>query len=78
MSKSVRAKMKCHTIEHFEHGSKVRLGAVFGTNGENKDFAEATPSGEVWMQISKGRPAAEMFEPGKEYYVDFTPVQVTE
>lgn len=76
--KTVRAKMKCHAVEHFEYGSKIRLGAVYGNNGENKDFADATPAGECWMQISNGRPAGQLFEPGKEYYVDFTPVEVVQ
>jgi hypothetical protein len=73
---TVQAKMQVNSIETtaYAHGSfmKVKLGAVYGTNGENKDFAEATPSGECWMQIDAGRPAAHVFRPGKKYYVTFT------
>ena len=72
---SVRAKMKVTAIENYEWGSKVRLGAVYGQDGENKDFADATPSGECWMQITNGRPAADHFVVGKEYYVDFIAVE---
>ncbi|MGJ8619637.1 MAG: hypothetical protein ACSHWN_04840 [Methylophilaceae bacterium] len=70
MSKAVRAKFKCHSIEQYEHSSKVKMGAVYSTTGENKDFSDATPAGEFWMVISKDRPAASFFEVGKEYYID--------
>lgn len=76
---SVVCKMQCHAIDSSKYGStpnavshKVNLGAVYGKEGENKDFADATPSGQCWMQISAGRPALEFFEPGKKYYVTFT------
>jgi hypothetical protein len=74
---SVVAKMKCHSTETTKFNEsfqthKMRLGAVYGKEGENKDFNDATPSGECWMQISDGRPAAAFFKPGKNYYVTFT------
>lgn len=73
----VRAKMSCNFIETQEFNKgfkqvKVHLGAVYGTEGENRDFANATPSGACWMQIDAGRPAASWFEPGKKYYMTFT------
>jgi len=76
---SVVAKMTCNMTETSRWGTgeqqvqnKVKLGAVYSSTGENKDFADATPSGECWMNISPGRPAAEFFKPGKKYYVTFT------
>lgn len=73
---SVVAKMTCSVVETEDRGvfkqHKVKLGAVYGTEGENKDFSDATPSGECWMQISNGRPAAGFFKPGKKYFVTFT------
>lgn len=79
MIDSVVAKMACNSIETSRYDKagvltyvKVKLGAVYGTEGENKDFSNATPSGECWMQIDAGRPAAEFFEPGERYYVTFT------
>jgi len=74
---AVRAKMQCHTIETSNHAHnfkahKVRLGAVYGNEGENKDFADATPAGECWMQINEGRAALNFFKPGEKYYVTFT------
>lgn len=76
---AVRAKMRCSYTQVMQYGPdesnkqlKVQLGAIYGTEGENKDFADATPCGECWMQISPGRPAQEFFKPGKTYYVTFT------
>lgn len=77
MLEKVVAKMRCHATETTRHNEtfqthKMKLGAVYGKGGENKDFNDATPSGECWMQISDGYPAAEFFKPGKNYYVTFT------
>lgn len=74
---AVVAKMQCQFVETTKHSTtytqhKVKLAAVYGNEGENKDFADATPSGECWMQISNGRPALEFFQPGKKYYCTFT------
>lgn len=74
---AVRAKMQCNRTEATDFGrgmiySKVHLGAVYGKEGENADYANATPSGECWLQIDAGRPAAEFFKPGTKYYVTFT------
>lgn len=74
---AVVAKMQCSMIESQDYGGtkplhKVSLGAIYGTEGENKDFADATPSGQCWMQISDGRPAKDFFKPGEQYYVTFT------
>ena len=79
MTQAVVAKMQCNTVEtsrwgkgEGQHTHKVQLGAIYGKEGENKDFSDATPSGQCWMNISPGRPAAEFFEPGAKYYVTFT------
>ncbi len=77
MIDSVVAKMRCHNTQTEKCNPtykthKVNLGAVCGKEGENKDFSDATPSGACWMQISDGRPAADFFEPGADYYVTFT------
>lgn len=74
---SVVAKMICHAIDtskwsETQSTHKVRLGAIYGKEGENKDFCDATPSGECWMQISTDRPALAFFKPGRAYYVTFT------
>lgn len=73
----VRAKFKVNEITSRDYGTTVKLNPVYSTdpNHENKSFADATPSGDITLQINKGRPAANAFELGKEYYVDFTPAE---
>lgn len=73
---AVVAKMQCNNVDTSRNAycqqHKVQLGAVCSDTGENKHFADATPSGECWMNISHGRPAVDFFKPGKKYYVTFT------
>lgn len=71
---AVRAKVRCNV----KHGNTVYFYTVYETDEmknadpENIRFAEATPWGDIWLDINN--PAAlEQFEVGKEYYVDFTP-----
>lgn len=72
---AVRAKMQCQSVEQYASSSKVKLGALYSQDtAENADFAKATPSGEIWMMISKDVPASGWFEPGEAYYVTFTKV----
>lgn len=39
---------------------------------EDKRYAQATPSGSLQMQVDN---PGVSFEPGKDYYLDFTPVE---
>lgn len=75
---AVVAKMVCNAIDsskqQYGNFNKVRLGAIYGTEGENKDFTAATPAGECWMSIDSSAPALQFFEPGAQYYVTFTKV----
>lgn len=53
----------------------VELAAVSASDPEkaqNCMYHKYTPSGEIKIQIDNP-PAAEIFELGKEFYVDFTP-----
>ena len=53
----------------------VILAPVYAPNdpqSENGQFWEATPSGEIKLSINNPG-GAEVFEIGREYYVDFTP-----
>jgi hypothetical protein len=72
-----RAKFRCNSVNDFGGGSKeVSLSVVYDPNGndENANFTKATPSGEMKMRIDN--PAASVqFDPGKYYYVDFTPAE---
>lgn len=79
---AVRAKMQVNRLETTDYGqvvdgkpvtyAKVHMGAVYGKEGENADYAKATPCGECWLQIDSDRPASGFFKPGKRYYVTFT------
>jgi hypothetical protein len=72
MSK-IRAKLVCVSKEETSGDQKViKFQAV--TNGceENKSFSRWTPSANLEMYVSNEAPAHNCFEPGKEYYLDFT------
>jgi hypothetical protein len=79
---TVRAKMKVQSIQ--KSGSEkypnvnVQLGAVYSNDpeSENRSFASATPSASISINIDAGRPAAQAFQLGQEFYVDFTPLEV--
>ena len=81
---TVRAKMKVTQITKSGDPKKpyvkVDLGAVYSSDpeSENRSFANATPTASVSISIDAGRPAAEAFELGGEYYVDFIPCGVPE
>lgn len=70
----VRAKFRVSAITEYEYqGSKLfKLIAVYDDGiEENKRFATATPSGTLEIHINNP-PAAEFFELGKSYYLDFS------
>ncbi len=74
---AIRAKFKVTSkIPCWGDQVVVNLSAVYSNdpNSENKAFTDATPSGEIKIWISDGKAAAEAFEMGKDYYVDFIPV----
>ena len=84
--KSMRAKFECIAVTNYGYqtGGKnetgpiikktqsVALQAVYssGTNKEDNQFAEATPTGKLEMSISN-EAALDYFVPGKKYYLDF-------
>lgn len=72
MAQKVRAKFKVSSIEQNEWDSIVKMEPVIGSEGENKDFNDATPAGDVRIHIHGDVPAANFFEVGKQYYADFS------
>lgn len=75
---TVRAKFIVTSVTHYAgfKGAKVALTPVnpqHQETSENLAFWEATPNGEITMQITNPQ-TAEQFKPGDEYYVDFTKV----
>ena len=73
---SVKAKFRCNQIIDTAYTTdysqrKVVFSAVYGKEGENADYAKATPSGNLEMVIDKETKAYDAFQPGKEYYLMF-------
>lgn len=69
---NIKAKMKCASVLKTEFGNTVKFNAVSDGSPENKTFSNYTPS--AHLEIVIDNPAAkDAFEPGKEYYLDFTP-----
>lgn len=76
---TVRAKMKAYAVTPMHSGNpnetvaEIRLMPVYDDgSAENKSWSKYTPSGEVRLFITNPN-AINAFEPGKSYYVDFTP-----
>lgn len=69
---AVKAKFVCNSVENYQYGKRAKLSAVYGKEGENYDFAKATPSGQLEIQIDNDVPASTFFEPGQSYYLTFT------
>lgn len=70
---SVRAKAFVQSVTRRAHNPgaiEVTFSAV-SQGEENKVWSQYTPTFNLSMSIKDG-PAAEFFELGKEYYVDFT------
>ncbi len=55
-------------------GSEIHLSAVYSGSPENEAFFKMTPGGNISL-VTVNPEAAKQFIPGKEYYVDFTPVE---
>lgn len=73
---NTRAKFQVVSITKYAYfgGIKIEMAPVYSDDPghPNKVFWEATPSGKIEMQINN-LSAAQQFEVGKEYYVDFSP-----
>lgn len=71
---AVRAKFTCisktHDTDRAEFGT-VSLQSVHSGSPENEQFFNMTPSGSISMGILNPE-AFTQFEPGKDYYIDFT------
>jgi len=67
----LRAKFRCDSRTEYMNNASVLLVPVVDGSLENKDFFEATPGGELRMDIVS-LDAAKQLKPGKEYYIDLT------
>lgn len=78
-----RAKFICQSLNISKYAGgeshSVILTPVTPYNSEgqeNKSFWDATPTGEIKLTITN-KEAVKLFEPGKKYYIDFTPAPDT-
>lgn len=83
--RKIISKFQCHGLEPAmeNYPTIARLSAVYansdGTeNEENKQFSEATPSGNIDLAISQGFKAHKFFTQGRYYYVTFELIPLTE
>jgi hypothetical protein len=73
MDKTVRAKFYCHSVTKMTSSPEpfvysYKFSAVTSGSDENKTFWRWTPSGGIELSSIRD----DLFEVGKEYYVDFT------
>lgn len=76
---TMRAKFRVSSVEKFDGSEKLTFVAVGKSDGypadgsdENNTFARWTPT--ATCEVYVNNPALHgKFEPGQEYYVDFTP-----
>lgn len=73
----VKAKFVCNSITDFGYNKQAKLTAVYGKEGENADYAAATPTGTIEISIDKDRPASAFFNPRDEFYVYFEKIEKT-
>ena len=71
---TIKAKFKCSSVKKLEGGTEeVTLTPINGPVGsDNAQWSKYTPSGSINMSIT-AEGAVGCFEPGKVYFVDFTP-----
>lgn len=69
-----RAKFRCNSVETFDGDARTyRFAPVYDPSvPEDARYARYTPIGELRMQVDN---PAVTFEPGRDYYLDFTPVE---
>jgi hypothetical protein len=72
---NVRAKFICSSVQDVGDGQKFYQFQAAVQGEDNKDWAKWTPSGS--LSITIGNPAAQVFEQGKAYFLDFSPVEST-
>lgn len=65
----LKAKFHCNSITDNGYSKSANLTAIYGSEGENADFAKATPNGTLNMGIDNDVPAANFFTPQKDYYL---------
>lgn len=75
--KMVRCKVVCNWKQKNQNddGVAIVFSAVTSGSEENKEFFKFTPGG-TFQFYTVNKTAAEQFELGKEYYMDFSPAEI--
>jgi hypothetical protein len=72
---AIRAKLRCYSVENFgpTAARSYKFNAATDKAGipEDQQFTKYTPSASLTIAVDN---ANVVFVPGKEYFVDFTPV----
>lgn len=68
---TVKAKFICSGKFANGYNTTVNFYAVYGTEGENADYAKATPSGNISLNIDNDTKAADFFQVNESYYLTF-------
>jgi hypothetical protein len=69
---TVRAKFRVESVTRTTSGSTINMQPVISGSPENESFYRYTPGGSLLLS-TVNEEAAKQFEPGREYYLDFTP-----
>lgn len=69
---NIRAKFKVIEKTESDLGFQVKMYPVTGGSPENAEFYRYTPAGQIDL-TTINKSAADAFEVGKSYYVDFSP-----
>lgn len=71
----VQAKFECNSIVPGNGTNTTHFSAVYGNGEANKEWAYATPYGQITMGINTEMPASEYFKRGKKYKVTFEEIE---
>ena len=69
----IRTKFRVNSVNHNVDGTQVGLSVVTGGSLENEVLFKATPFGTINLGLLSHE-TGKAFVPGKDFYVDFTPV----
>jgi hypothetical protein len=77
----VRCKFRCHYKEEQKNSitgevisATIKMSPVYSETGENKEFWQYTPCGDLSFYTVNPKAAAQI-EQGKEYYIDISPAE---
>lgn len=68
---TMRAKFWVESVTKFKDGERLNLCVVTYDTDENKSFSKYTPTGNITLSITNENLFGK-FEPGDEFYIDFT------